>query len=98
MQILASIPVAILSLTVAGQAAGELHAFVQDSRAQHEFQMDLRDGAEAADTTGGPGEILSAPDSESACWLIHRETVAGRSPRRRNILEVEIHRIEQFQE
>ena len=38
--------------TVAGQTVGEMHAFVQDSRTKHELLLDLRDGAEAADTNG----------------------------------------------
>jgi hypothetical protein len=52
MKIIASIPAAIFSIAVAAQAAGEMHAFVQDSRTKHELLMDLRDGAEAADTNG----------------------------------------------
>ena len=52
MKILASILAAFFSIAAAAQAVGELHPFVQDSRTQRQLVMDLRNGAEAADTNG----------------------------------------------
>jgi hypothetical protein len=52
MKIVTSILAAFFSIAAAAQAVGEMHPFVQDSRAQRELLMNLRDGAEAADTNG----------------------------------------------
>jgi len=45
-----SILIAILSIATAAQAAGEMQAFVQDSRTKPELLMDTRDGVEVAET------------------------------------------------
>jgi len=71
MKIVTSILAAFFSIAATAQAAGELHAFVQDSRTQHQLVMDLRDGAEAADTNGvtwrlgvESGAVAGEPDAQ----------------------------------